>query len=566
MKTLGIYDRILRFLLAVGLLFFLILVLLIALNQKQERMFVKASEEQLAIEAASLLNLRSNMQTRVVHDYTFWDEFYQVAQAPVDTAWYDNNILTLLESFEFDYAGVLDTRGNLLFEAGSDEFHNRNLLSAEMLDTIQKGRMAHFYHNTSSGLLEVSAATIHPTSDPSGQRTSPAGILVVGTLWSRSYLDEAELLTSSSLTILANPDTLIQPTKNQISVHLPLSDALGNHAARLFFSREYKVLLMYRKMTILMLSILFTSFFLIALLFHRASRRWISRPLQLVSDILKTEKIAFVRLLKRYPGEYGQIGKLFESYIRQKAELRIAKEVAMQNEQLKTSFLANMSHEIRTPINGILGFSDLLSDPDLTDEERKEYLHIIRESGSRLLSMMNDLLNISKIEAGQVEINSTPVNLNEELDFLQHFFAPEAEAKGIALIAKKGMSDGTDFYLLDKDKLHMILMNLIKNAIKYSSSQTIEFGYMEQEHDLEFFVKDTGIGIPANKQSTIFDRFVQVDNSLSNPYGGAGLGLSISKGYVELLGGNIWLVSEEQKGSQFYFTLPREIPHSYHRK
>ena len=566
MKTLGIYDRILRFLLAVGLLFFLILVLLIALNQKQERMFVKASEEQLAIEAASLLNLRSNMQTRVVHDYTFWDEFYQVAQAPVDTAWYDNNILTLLESFQFDYTGVLDTRGNLLFEAGSDEFPNRDLLSAEMLDTIQKGRMVHFYHNTSSGLLEVSAATIHPTNDPLRQRTAPAGILVAGTLWSRSYLDEAEQLTSSSLTILADSDTLIERTKNRISVHLPLPDAMGNHASHLFFGREYKVLQMYRKMTFLMLAILLTSLFLISLLFHRASRRWISRPLQLVSDILTTEKIAYVRLLKRYPGEYGLIGQLFESYIRQKAELRIAKEVAMQNEQLKTSFLANMSHEIRTPINGILGFSDLLSDPDLTNEERSEYLHIIRQSGSRLLSMMNDLLNISKIEAGQVEINSVPVNLNEELDFLQHFFAPEAEAKGISLVANKGMRDGTDFYLLDKDKLHMILMNLIKNAIKYSGSQTIEFGYKEQEHDLEFFVKDTGIGIPADKQSAIFDRFVQIDNSLSNPFGGAGLGLSISKGYVELLGGNIWLESEEQKGSQFYFTLPREIPHAYQRE
>ena len=178
------------------------------------------------------------------------------------------------------------------------------------------------------------------------------------------------------------------------------------------------------------------------------------------------------------------------------------------------------------------------------------------------MSMINDLLNISKIEAGQVEMNTMPVYLNEEFDFLQLFFQPEAESKGITLLSEKGNDDENDLFLMDKDKFHMILMNLIKNAFKYSGSREIVMGYQEKESELEFFVKDSGIGIPANNHSAIFDRFVQADNSLSNPYGGAGLGLSITKGYVELMGGQIWLVSKEGEGSQFFFTLPKMSPDS----
>ncbi|MGE4568624.1 MAG: ATP-binding protein [Bacteroidales bacterium] len=562
MKTPGIYHRILRFLVATGSLFLVIVLILFLLNQRQEKLFVEASEELLAIEAASLLNLRSNTQSRVVHDYTYWDEFYNVANDPSDSTWYAENIETLIESFQFDYVGVLNREGAWLFESGSDEFAERGILTPAMVDTISKRRTAHFYLNTPSGVLELSAATIHPTNDPTRKNSPSHGILAVGTLWTRTYLDEAEQLTSSALTVLPPSDTIETPEKSRISVHTPLKNEAGNEVAHLLFSREYNVLRIYRKMTILMLSLLFSTLAFIAFLFQRATRRWISRPLQLVSDILKSEKMAFVRLLKRYPGEYGQIGQLFEQYIRQKAELRVAKEIALENERLKTAFLANMSHEIRTPVNGILGFADLLSDPELSEEERKEYLNIIRQSGDRLMSMINDLLNISKIEAGQVELNTMPVYLNEEFDFLQLFFQPEAETKGITLLSEKGNDDENDLFLMDKDKFHMILMNLIKNAIKYSGSREIVMGYQEKEHQLEFYVKDSGIGIPADKQSAIFDRFVQVDNSLSNPYGGAGLGLSITKGYVELMGGQIWLVSKEGEGSQFFFTLPKMSPDS----
>ncbi len=523
---------------------------------------MEASENQLAIEAASLLKLRSTTQSRVVNDYTYWDELYQVVNEPFDSTWYTDNIETLIASFHFDYVVLLNSKGSLLFESGSDEYSERGVLSAAMFDTIVRKRTADFFLNTPSGLLELSAATIHPTNDPSRKNTPPRGIMAVGNLWNRSYLDEAEQLTSSELTILSSPDTLLPVSNSRISVHLPLHGVTGDEVAHLFFSRDYEVLRMYRKMTILMLSILFLTFLFIAFMFQRATRRWISRPLQLVSDILISEKMSLVRLLKRYPGEYGQIGQLFDQYIRQKAELKIAKEIALENERLKTAFLANMSHEIRTPVNGILGFADLLSDPDLSKEEQKEYLSIIRQSGDRLMSMINDLLNISKIEAGQVEVNTMPVNLNEEFDFLQHFFQPESESKGITLLSERGNKDGEDLFLTDKDKLHMILMNLIKNAIKYSQSKEIIMGYQEKESELEFYVKDYGIGIPADKLSAVFDRFVQVDNSLSNPYGGAGLGLSITKGYVELMGGKIWLVSKEGEGSQFYFTLPKSTPNS----
>jgi signal transduction histidine kinase/CheY-like chemotaxis protein len=236
-------------------------------------------------------------------------------------------------------------------------------------------------------------------------------------------------------------------------------------------------------------------------------------------------------------------------YIHQKEKAELA-------DKLKSAFLANMSHEIRTPMNGILGFAGLLKDENLTAGEKQNYIEIIEKSGNRLLNIINDILDISKIESGLTEIEISNTDVNEQLEYMFTFFVPEIEAKGMHLVLKNKLQGCDSVIKTDKEKLLAILTNLIKNAVKYSDKGTIEYGCIKKDLFLEFYVKDSGIGISAEKQSAVFDRFVQADIDDKMAKQGSGLGLTITKAYVEMLGGKIWLQSAPEKGTTVYFTLP----------
>jgi len=247
-------------------------------------------------------------------------------------------------------------------------------------------------------------------------------------------------------------------------------------------------------------------------------------------------------------------------------DLIYAKEKAEESDKLKSAFLANMSHEIRTPMNGILGFSELLKTPHLSDDEQQKYIRVIEKSGNRMLNIINDIVDISKIEAGLIDVNFNESNINEQIEYIYTFFKPEVEGKGMQLFFKNGLPTKQATIKTDREKVFAILTNLVKNAIKYSNEGSIEFGYVlktggegaeqSKKAELEFFIKDTGIGVPNDRQSAIFERFIQADILDKMARQGAGLGLSITKSYIEMLGGQIWLESEEGVGSTFYFTLP----------
>ncbi|MCF8335553.1 MAG: PAS domain S-box protein [Bacteroidales bacterium] len=238
------------------------------------------------------------------------------------------------------------------------------------------------------------------------------------------------------------------------------------------------------------------------------------------------------------------------------AELEKAKEKAEESDRLKSAFLANMSHEIRTPMNGIMGFANLLKKSRLSGEKKQQYIDLIEQSGNRMLNIINDLIDISRIEAGQAEIHLSKININEQLKYLYSFFKPEADKKELELTCSKALPDEQALLQTDKDKFYLIFANLIKNALKYTDKGSIRFGYQIKEENIKFYVQDTGIGIPHDKQQAIFDRFVRADMSMGKSYEGAGLGLAITKAYVEMLGGEIFIESEEGAGTLFYFILP----------
>jgi PAS domain S-box-containing protein len=233
-----------------------------------------------------------------------------------------------------------------------------------------------------------------------------------------------------------------------------------------------------------------------------------------------------------------------------------AKEQAEGCDRLKSAFLANMSHEIRTPMNGILGFTELLKEPNLSSDDQQDFIQIIQISGARMLNTINNIVDFSKIESGLSKVDIKETNINEKIEFTYKFFKPEVKIKGLQFLFKNSLPSKEAIIKTDNEKIYGILTNLVKNAIKFTYEGTIEFGYEKKGEYLEFFVKDTGVGIPKNQTELIFERFRQGSESYNRNYEGSGLGLSIAKSYVEMLGGEIWVESEEGKGSIFYFTIP----------
>ncbi len=242
--------------------------------------------------------------------------------------------------------------------------------------------------------------------------------------------------------------------------------------------------------------------------------------------------------------------------LRTENELRSAKEKAEESDKLKTAFLQNISHEIRTPLNGVIGFSDMITNPNLTIEKRKQFSKIIRESGDQLVSIVNDIMIIAAIEAGQEKPQENETNINLLLQVLNNQNIDKAKSKSLSFTVTSELAGDEALVLIDEAKLMQILTNLISNAIKFTNEGSIQVNCRLEGSYLLFVVKDTGIGIPPDKHQKIFDRFFQVDFSETRLYGGTGLGLSVVKSYVHFLKGEVYLDSKPGKGSTFYFTIP----------
>jgi PAS domain S-box-containing protein len=237
-------------------------------------------------------------------------------------------------------------------------------------------------------------------------------------------------------------------------------------------------------------------------------------------------------------------------------ELIIAKEKAEESNRLKSAFLANMSHEIRTPMNGILGFSQLLLSPGITEDKLRQYTEIIISSGKHLLQIINDIIDLAKIDAGQMQISKSPVNINDLLREMYSIVKSSLKNKDINLKLELQLVDQDATVLTDETRLRQVISNLLNNALKFTHEGFIKFGYTLFNETVEFFVEDSGIGIPKDKLNLIFNRFIQGNADTEKLYGGTGLGLSISKSCTQLLNGKIWVESEPDIGSTFYFSIP----------
>ena len=553
-KLKTIYSRVVMLLIISAVIFLLLFTSLFFYTLQQEKQVHNAARQQFSNEVESLLELNSESMRIAVNDFTRSDQLVEFTKSR-STKWYNEHIIGAINGFKVDYICVYDTAFNIITETSSLKILSRRFIPGAAAAQLQKKRFSDFFLLTTEGLVEVSAASIHPTFDRSHNKTEPSGYVFLVRLWDQSFKTKLSRITSSKIDFRLLTDQETNEDRKVVSVSKNLTNWKGEAVSQIIFSRGFSLNFKSSKYLLLIIVMFFILFLFVFVFF---ARKWVYRPLDLITQILESENSKALRRLQKSPGEFRYIGVLFEDYFNQRKTLEQAKLKAEESDKLKSAFLSNIAHEIRTPMHGILGFADMLKTTTLSAEQMQEYIAIIEKSSGRMLDTITDLIDISKIESGQTEVTFSMVDINNQMDNIYAAFKPEADKKRLHFSIKTMSDSAKVIVLTDREKLETILSKLIKNAIKYTPEGDIEAGYEHKGRYIKFYIKDTGIGIEGDKIQSIFDRFTQADNSLSKSYDGAGLGLSITKAYIEMLGGAIWVESDPGKGSVFYFTLPYE--------
>ncbi|MEI6138380.1 MAG: ATP-binding protein [Mariniphaga sp.] len=563
MKNLGIYNRILLTAIVIGFFFLMLLLTLYIIKNKQENIIFNESTDLFSKEVTSLIALKTDVLQQVVYDYTYYDDFVKNLSNN-DSVWYENNITTILKSFHVEYVCVYDTSFNLVLEVSSNGFRSRRFISTETLAKLRDTRFLNFFQLASDGLLQISGGSVHPDIDPTHTLTKPSGYLFIAKSWNQSFLNELSILAGARVNLSEFSDTQFKHDIYDISYLIDLKGWNNETISKIHFARISNSLRLFHRLSVVMVLVMLGSILITWLIFHLVTKRWLDIPLKLVTSILKSEDAGQVEELRNSYGEFRMIGSLFGDFIQQKKVLRLTKERAEESDKLKTAFLNNISHEIRTPFSGILGFLNLIIDNQLSDHDRADYAEMIHQSSNRLMNTIDNIVEIAQIQTGLIEVSKSKIEINKLISNVISQFKVESEHKNLKLTFINELPDHLKYLLSDWKKIDAILSNLIDNALKFTNKGSIEVGVRlsgiadRKPDNLLFYVRDTGIGISPDKQSCIFDLFIQADGSDKRSFDGCGLGLAISKAYVEMLGGKIGLKSEEGIGSEFLICLPLE--------
>jgi signal transduction histidine kinase/ActR/RegA family two-component response regulator len=548
------YPKILLLIFSSSIFFIILYFSLYYYTKQVEKQAYNNSKEQFNNEVNKLLVLDSKPITVAINNDTNWDEFVDFIRTR-DANWYNETIGNELNIYKADYMGAYDVSGNFIIRIASPKIKTADFIPKRAIEVLLKSGLSRFYMKIPEGYIEVTGASIHPSNDPLKNKTKPSGYFFVARLLDKAFLADLEKLTNSEIRFIdyKQQDNI---RKHKIFATVDLKDSENNSAAKLLFERSFAV---YFENTIDVLYLIFLAFFinLIVNLFY--TRKLVYYPLDLITKVLETGNKKAIRKLKGTSGEFRYIGNLFEENTNQKIELVKAKLKAEEGDRLKSSFLANLSHEIRTPMNAISGFTELIINTKLKKEEQLEYLKVIDKSGRNLVSIIDDLIEMSKIDSNQILPNYTNVNLESCMNELHETIKitiPKSKKIDFKII--ENQSAVAYNIITDETKLKQVIVNLVTNAIKFTDKGYVAFGYAIDEKNsmINFSVKDTGFGIDDNNQKHIFDRFKRVDNDASIKAGGLGLGLAISKAYVEMMGGTISLQSQVGEGSEFTFSIP----------
>ncbi|RKS98546.1 response regulator [Flavobacterium sp. 123] len=552
--SLNTYFKILLLIISTNLLFFLLYLSLYFYTIQEEKQFYKTTFNQYNKEVQSLFELNSQAHTARIVDVSFWDELVDFTKTK-DKNWYDKFSFSQIDSYEVDYIGIYDLKGELIGESTTSNIKTSDFIPRKLLPGLYKSKLTKFYLKVPDGIVEVFGATIHPSNDPLKNKFKPSGYFFMARLLNKKFFENLGAISSSSVGFV-DEQHLAKTTDNFVDVTLDLKDWENKSVSKILFQRSFN--LNYRNSKDILFIIVFASIINI-LIYLYYTKKWVYNPLNLIKDILETGNTHAIHKLRKARGEFTNIANLFEENDNQQKQLELSKRKAEENDKLKSSFLANLSHEIRTPMNAIIGFSDLLHDADIEEKERLEYLKIIKNSGVNLVSIIEDLIEMSKIDARQILPNYKAVDIEACIhDLYDSIKVTIPKDKQIQFYVEENPENISGNILTDEVKLKQILINLITNAIKFTEKGSVSFGYTvnKMRGVLEFKVTDSGLGINENNLKIIFDRFRRLEDDYSVESSGLGLGLSITKAYVEMLGGRITVNSAIGVGSTFVFEIP----------
>lgn len=552
--ALNTYFKLLLLIIGTSVLFLLLYLSLYAYTMQQEKEVYRTTYNQYNSEVSSLFELNSKTHIATIKDVTYWSELVKFISTK-DQEWFDSFIVTEFETYEVDYIGIYGLDQQLVNKVSSSSLKSRDFIPKGVFKNLYESKLSRFYIQIPEGIVEVFGATIHPSDDAKKVKTLPAGYFIMARLINKPFIQNLNKISNSETTLI---DAKALPTADieSVIIYKKLKDWRNEDVAQLAFKRAFN--LDFRS-TKKILSIIIIAFIINIVVYLYFSKRWVYAPLKVITKVLETGTQEAIDQLKQEPGEFGYIGNLFEDNNNQRKQLEISKKKAEESDNLKSSFLANLSHEIRTPMNAIVGFSDLLNDKKLSENDKVEYIKIIRNSGSNLVSIIEDLIEMSKIDAQQITPKMVGFDLNsccKELYEAIRVTIPKE--KKIVFHYIKNSTAVPKHIISDKTKLRQIITNLITNAIKYTEKGTVEFGFHidEKKDSILFSVKDSGVGIDEKNLKVIFDRFRRVEDDFSVELSGLGLGLAISKAYVEMLGGTISVQSKVGEGSVFEFSIP----------
>ncbi|HOW52924.1 MAG TPA: ATP-binding protein [bacterium] len=568
-----VHNRILLMLFLFAVAFFAVIYLFFNIVVMGENDRIAAAyEKSKRFHFEKLIALKGQPLQYFANDYSFWDDMVDFVAKP-DKEWAKDNLDTGLDTFHAYGLWVYDTARKPVYGVTkpADEFRYEMMLFGDGTVPeklfVNEERFAHFFQRTDAGIMEVYGATVHSANDFE-RKQPPAGFLFTGWLVDERYLNEMALLSGATVRVGGPAEAdFMRGDGGAISLALPLRGFTDPAAATLVFATqlaEVQALGEQRRVTFLTASAMIL--FIFGILFYYLRTR-ISRPLSLISRSMERSDPAVLAPLAGSTDEFGQIAGLITLFFRQQEKLeqevetrRRAEEAAKAADLAKSQFLANMSHEIRTPMNGILGLTELLLVGASTPQEQRDHLEDIRYSGQMLLDMLNDILDLSKIESGHMTIESVPCDVGEIVERTTQLFRFRADAKRLLLSAEV---DGSVPLLLigDPTRIRQILFNLLGNAVKFTQKGriTVQARYHAATGIMELVVADTGVGIPQDKLAEIFEPFLQADDSVTRKYGGTGLGLSIVKTLVELMRGEITVESAEGQGARFIVRLPLKV-------
>lgn len=452
---------------------------------------------------------------------------------------------------KFDYIGTYSLNRKIINHSNRSKIHYKDFIPSKALEHIDKLGYAKFYLRTADGLLQVFGSTIKKENNK-----QLVGYLICARLIEQSFIQKMEKSTNSKITFLDYArNKEIEDNINYFEMNF--KDYQGKTLGRVYFEKPFEKITVISFNTALVILISMFLLFVVNFFSVNAVFSDFLSPKRIISKTVNNQSIS---VLNDENVSFNGIGNLYDKIAEQQKELIKQKLIAKENEKLKSSFLENLSHEIRTPMNAIMGFTDLLMHTTVEKKEQLEYLAIIEKNGNNLVATIDNLIEMSKIELHQIKYNGTSVDLDSFMNDLHDSL--KVGIKHSTSIDFKIINNKPPFFPIKTDvfKLKQIIINLVSNALKFTEKGSVILGYEidDENSELKFTIEDTGFGIGEYEKAHIFDRFRRVNDDHSILVGGLGLGLAISKAYVEMIGGTISVDSKLGVGSKFYFTIPLE--------